>query len=90
MREERTVASPDSKIEIGWKTRLCTVDDEFGAFQIWVPSDPPLAVVEFSDGVRQVAAEKIKFCDEDHQIVVVFEKLRKEDGNAGRQDQGGG
>ena len=84
------MANLNEKIEIVRKTRLCTVDDEYGVFQMWVPSDPPLAVVEFSDLVRLVAADKIKFCDEEHQMVVMFEKYRREDSNAGRQDQGGG
>lgn len=77
------MANLNGKIEIVWKTRFCFVDDEFGAFQMWVPSDPPRAVVEFTDGVRQVAAEKIKFRDEEHQWVVGFEKFCKENGNAG-------
>lgn len=78
MKGEKTVANLNGKIEIVWRTRLCAVDDAFGYFQMWVPSDPPRAVVEFADGVRQVAAEKIKFADEDHQFLEVFEKQRIE------------
>lgn len=72
------MAGLNGKIEVVWKTRACSVDGVFGCFQMWVPTDPPRAVVEFSDGVRQVEAEKIQFTDWDHQFLEACEKHRME------------
>lgn len=84
------MAEPRTKISIVWETRSCIVDGEYGEFQIWEASEPVHAVIEFSDGVRRVDAEKVQFCDETHARICTMKKMKcGAELYAGRQDQGG-
>lgn len=63
-------------ILLKWDTRSCVVDGVYGEFQLWEPSDPVRAVVEFPDGVRRVDAEKVQFCDNIHAYICDTNEIR--------------
>ena len=73
-------------MEIKEERRLCTVKGETGYFHTWENYSKPLAagvfskifgIVEFEDGVRRVDPTKIKFCDEENEMLGMFDTRSK-------------
>lgn len=60
--------------------RLCTVRDVHGYFHTWehyttsYGQSGVYGLVEFADGVRRVDPMLIKFCDEENEMLSVFNK----------------
>lgn len=61
------MASVVNNIDIGWKTRMCMVNDEIGYFHTWeYTPNKVTGIVEFSRYVRRVDPEDIHFCDDEN------------------------
>lgn len=68
------------EVEVKQERRLCTVRGDHGYFHTWEHytncsgQSGVYGLVEFEDGVRRVEPTCIKFCDEEHEMLSVFNK----------------
>lgn len=68
------------EVEIKQERRLCTVNGETGYFHTWehyttsYGQSGVYGLVEFADGIRRVDPMLIKFCDEENEMLSVFNK----------------
>lgn len=68
------------EVEAKQERRLCTVRGDHGYFHIWenytnsYGQSGVYGLVEFEDGVRRVDPACIKFCDEENEMLSVFNK----------------
>ena len=81
------MATLPSEFTITYERRLCKVDGEIGYFHCWEHFSKPgpagvisyvSGIVEFDDGIRRVDPTEIKFCDEEHATLCVWNKYGKE------------
>lgn len=68
------------EVEVKQERRLCTVRGDHGYFHTWEHytncsvQSGVYGIVEFEDGVRRVNPILIKFCDEENEMLSVFNK----------------
>lgn len=76
------MAKEIGRIDVTWETRLCEVGGEVGYFHTWEHySDGSVsrvyAIIEFSDSMRRVDPETIKFVDEQNAILCDWSRHNK-------------